>query len=231
MTKFKKRFLIGSFLIVGFLIFGSGTKAEAQSFSLDPSSATITVSGTQIITIRAEDPPQSGSGNAAQIRLTVPTSLITITNYTSPGGSTLALTGAGCSAQYTAGQVCIDIAVLGGGYFTDGQSLGTFTIQGVANGVANANFVTNNQFVGSSQFTGIGGTYTVGAGGGAPVDGEGATDQTLPSTGIFDDMSFLWFGLTFVSGGLLIYTFNKNKKSYVFNHSLIDNFFNKRERE
>lgn len=230
MNKFKNRFLISSFVVIGFILFSSGSQLEAQSFSLDPANATVTVGGTQVITIRAEDPPQTGQGNTAQLRLTVPTTLINVTNYTSPGGSTIALTGAGCSVQYTTGQVCIDIAVLGGGYFTDGQSLGTFTIQGVANGVANANFVTNNRFLGSADFTGVGGTYTVGAGGGGPVDGEGATDQTLPATGIFDEMNFLWFGLTFVSGGLLIYTFNKNKKSYVFNHNMIDSFFEKREK-
>jgi len=157
---------------------------------------------------------------------------MTITGYTD-GASTLTFGGAGCGgAKFTAGQVCIDMAVSGGGNLTNGQVIGSFTIQGVANGVGNANFVAGNKYVGAaSDYTGTGGTYTVGAGGGAPVDGDGTTNQTLPSTGIFDDKNFLWYGLTLVSGGFLVYAFNKNRTKKMLKHSMIDHFFEKNRLE
>lgn len=214
---------------MGFFLFGNPTKAEAQSFTLSPASGTITVSGSQVIQIIATNPPTT---NTAAIRITVPTSLLTVTGFSDIGGA-ITLTGSGCSAEYTAGQVCVDVAITGGGNITNGQVLGSFTVQGVANGVANISFVTGNRYVGGAAFTGIGGTYTVGAGGGAPVDGEGATDSTLPVTGIFDDKNLLWYGLTLVSGGLLVYAFNKNrvKRLNTLNHSMIDHFFDKNRLE
>src|SRR6185369_15109979 len=144
MNTFKKRFLIAGFLVVGFFLFGSTTKAEAQSFTLNPATATLTVGGSQVVQIIATNPPAT---NSASIRLTVPTSLMTITGY-NDGASTLTFGGAGCGgAKFTAGQVCIDMAVSGGGNLTNGQVIGSFTIQGVANGVGNANFVAGNKYV------------------------------------------------------------------------------------
>lgn len=228
MNTFRKRFLIAGILVGGFFLFGSTTKAEAQSFTLNPASGSITVSGNQVVQIIATNPP---AANAASIRITVPTSLMTVTAYTD-GAGTLTLQGAGCSGgKFTANQVCVDLAVLGGGNITNGQVIGSFTLTGVADGVANANFVAGNKYVGSSEFTGVGGTYTIGAGGGAPVDGDGATNETLPSTGIFDDKNLLWYGLTLVSGGFLVYTYNKNRAKKILNHSMIDHFFEKNRLE
>ncbi|MFS8130575.1 MAG: LPXTG cell wall anchor domain-containing protein [Candidatus Dojkabacteria bacterium] len=228
MNTFRKRFLIAGILVGGFFLFGSTTKAEAQSFTLSPASGSITVSGTQVVQIIATNPPAT---NAASIRITVPTSLMTITGYTD-GAGTLTLLGAGCSGgKYTASQVCVDLAVLGGGNITNGEVIGSFTLTGVADGLANANFVAGNKYVGGSDFTGVGGTYTIGAGGGAPVDGGGATNQTLPTTGVFDDKNFLWYGLTLVSGGFLVYAFNKNRNKRVLQHSMIDHFFEKNRLE
>jgi len=223
MNTFKKRFLIAGVLIGGFFLFGSAGKAEAQSFTLSPASGTVTVGGTQAIDIIATNPPATGS---ASIRITVPGSLLNVTGYSDGVGT---LTFGACSGNsYTTTQVCADVALSGPGNFTNGQVLGTFTVQGIANGVANVGFVANNKYYGQADYTGTGATFTVGSGGGSPVDGVGAVSgEQLPSTGVFDDKNFLWYGLTLVSGGFLVYSFNKKRTQKALNHSMIDHFFEK----
>jgi hypothetical protein len=201
-------------------------KVFAQSFTLTPSSGTITVSGTQSVTITATNPTAT---NSAAIRISVPGSLVNITDLTTPVSGYISLPGTGCSAMYTTTQICFDIAKTGGGNFTNGELIGTFELTGMANGVANVNFVAGNRYSGSSDYTGTGGTFTIGSGGGSPVDGGGTVGtppSALPSTGLFDEFPYVWIGLTFVMLGATVYVFNSRwYRNDGLNFTKLDSYF------
>lgn len=205
---------IGLFFVAAFGFFtlsSLANKVAAQSFSMSPNSGSITVSGTQAVQITAVNPP--GSSNSAQIRISVPGSLVNVTNFSPPGGSYILLPGSGCSGTYTATQVCFDIAKTGGAFLTNGELLGTFTLTGVSDGIANINFGSGNRYTGQSDFTGTGASFTIGAGGGDPVDGEPVSNALdgLPNTGVVDEKLLLIMGIGFISLGIGFYVVNSDK--------------------
>lgn len=193
------------FLLLTISMFFVSGFSPVKAFTANPSSGTFAPGAS--INMNLPAVPQTGE-NALEINIQVTN--MTITNYTPPASSGsvtwVPIADPTCPTFpnfFNATQICYSLAKVSGGNITAGESLGTIAATSGSVGTATVSKVAGNAYVGGSSRADVGqiASFTIATG--------GSTGNTLPSTGIGEgllEQKFLFFGLTFVSLGLLAYT-------------------------
>lgn len=181
------KIVVISFLVVcGFIL--SSVEVSAQSLSISPASETVPVGGARNFNIIANSP---GSNSGIAVRMNINSSIANFTAVTLNSGFTIS-TGCAGGNNFDADELCFDAAQ--GSAFTNGYTIATVTVAGVADGSLPLTFASGTEFSdggGSTAFTGTAATYTVSS----------AIPPTLPDTGIVEDV--LGSPLL-ISGGILL---------------------------
>ncbi|BCX14244.1 MAG: hypothetical protein KatS3mg085_776 [Candidatus Dojkabacteria bacterium] len=185
-------------LIIIFSLFGLHS-VLAQSYSLSPSSGTLSTASQTQINIIVTDP--SGT-NGATVHLLVPSPLKVVSATPASGGNIL--TSFGCStggASFNDNEVCFSIAATS--VFAQNQQIGSFVVQGESTGNASISYgPTAEMSDGTNTYdlTGTVGNYTV-------------TNDVLPDTSFqLYDYFYLLIGLLTIDAALILF-FIKNKNS------------------
>lgn len=171
----------------------------AQSYSVSPSSGTLSTTTQSQINIIVIDPAGT---NGATVHLSVPSPLKVISATPASGGNIL--TSFGCSsggANYSDNEVCFSIAATSP--FATNQQIGSFIVQGVSTGNASITYGSSAEMSDGSNTYSLSGT----------VGNYVVTNEVLPDTS-FDASSYLYLilGLILIDFALIIVFLKKTEE-------------------
>ncbi len=203
----KKKLVLGS-IILYLILFPA--KVLAQSMSFSPNSGNVNIGSNTTINIVAVNP--SAGMDTVDIRIAIPSSIMSITSYTD-GPDTFFSDGCVSGAKYNSSTICVTASKSGD--YQNNDVIGSFTISGTTDGQGILQFTEGNAFWelnSSTPVTGNSGTFVVGAGGGPVITPgpEDISDNTgtvggLPATALGDSNLKIQLGLILLICGVMLF--------------------------
>jgi hypothetical protein len=199
-------------LSAAFLVF------PAKAVVITPSTGTFNIGATTTFTISTEFPegaPTTLDGVEVYMSVTggTVTGFVASNNFTSPPPISECQGG----TFYTSSLVCGGFA-LSSGYLTNGETLGTFTVQWSATGTATIVNTDNTSYIDSAHQqtypdAGTVGTFTIVSADTTitPTATITPTGGRVPETGIADDGGAIVVGVVVILSGIVLYNYSKKK--------------------